>query len=53
MKQNYIKPQTTVLELEVAEMMATSFIDYTSEIASDEYEVLSNKRRGSWGNLWE
>ena len=53
MKQNYIKPQTTVLELEVAEMMATSFIDYTTEKANDEYEVLSNKRRGSWGNLWE
>ena len=53
MKQNYIKPETTVQEIEAADMLAASFLEYTDEKASNELEALSNDRRGSWGDLWD
>lgn len=52
MKQNYITPETTVQEIEAAEMLAVSSLEYTDEKASNEHEALSNDRRGSWGDLW-
>ena len=53
MKQNYIAPQTTQIEVEPAEMLAVSSIQYTSQTASKDHEALSNNHRGTWGNLWE
>ena len=53
MKQEYITPETNVVEIEVAEILAVSSIDYTDKKADDEYDALSNNRRGLWGNLWE
>ena len=50
MKELYIQPQTEVVEVETAELLALSVSD---EQASSEEDVLAGKRRGTWGNLWE
>ncbi len=54
-KKEYIKPQIEVLALEAeAQMMTTSpntRPGFGGGEASDG-EVLSNGRRGTWGNLW-
>lgn len=52
MKQEYEAPEIEVVDVEVEDMLAVSSIGYTSGKASDEYEALSNKRRGRWGDLW-
>ena len=52
MKQEYVAPEIEVVDVEVEDMLAVSSIGYTSGKASDEYEALSNKRRGKWGDLW-
>lgn len=51
-KQIYVAPETMVLDIEPAEMLAVSSIEHTSDKADKDYEALSNDRRGSWGNLW-
>ena len=56
-KKKYIKPLVEIVELDIEMMIATSGeenleIEYTDEDASEEYEVLVNKRRGVWGDLW-
>lgn len=56
-KKKYIKPLVEIVELDIEMMIATSGeenleIEYTDEEASEEYEVLVNKRRGVWGDLW-
>ena len=53
MKQNYITPETILIEVEPAEMLAVSSIQYTSQTASNNHEALGNNHRGTWGNLWE
>ena len=52
MKQEYVAPEIEEVDVEVVEMLAVSSIGYTSGKASDEYEALSNRRRGRWGDLW-
>ena len=55
-KKEYIKPAMEVMSIEVeAQMMTAS--QYTqpgfgSGEADGEGEVLTNRRRGEWGNLW-
>lgn len=53
MKQEYVAPEIEVVDVEVEEMLAVSSIGYTTGKASEEYEALSNKRRGKWGDLWD
>ncbi len=53
MRMMYIKPTAQVVEAEAADMLAVSSVDYTdTEKASNEYESLAGKRRGTWGDLW-
>lgn len=52
-KEQYIQPQIVVVECECNVMLAASELKYTDESADENLGVLSNKRRGSWGNLWE
>ena len=56
MKKAYIKPGMEVLTIEAAEIIATSVpqigIIKPGEDGTTGEEILSNKRRGKWGNLW-
>lgn len=59
MKQTYIKPKTTVIGMEPVSMIATSNptpnigIVKPGEEGGSGSEILSNDRRGSWGDLWK
>ena len=53
MKKDYIAPDIHIIYVEPVEMLAASSIGYTDEKASNDYEALTNERRGSWGDLWE
>ena len=50
MKELYIQPHTEVVEVETEKMLALSLSD---EQASSNEDVLTNRRRGTWGDLWE
>lgn len=50
MKELYIQPRTEVVEVETEGMLALSVSD---EQASSSEDVLTNGRRGSWGDLWD
>ena len=52
MKKKYITPEMDVVEIEAAEMLAVSSVGYTDKEASNDYEALTNDRRGNWGDLW-
>lgn len=50
-KKEYVSPSIEVIEMETKEeMLALSVFD--DKTADPNEEVLSNKRRGKWGNLW-
>lgn len=48
----YIKPEIEVMEVEAADMLAVSSIGHTTDEANDQFEALTNNRRGKWGDLW-
>ena len=51
-KKQYIKPTMEVVEMEVATpMLAESNV--TVLPGEEGEEQLSNRHRGSWGNLWD
>ena len=50
MKKNYISPAVTEINIEAEAMIAASLGYIDTEFDSE--EQLSDKRRGSWGNLW-
>ena len=56
MKKVYIKPEMEILTIEAAEIIATSVpqigIIKPGEDGTTGEEILSNKRRGHWGDLW-
>lgn len=60
-RQTYITPEIEVVEIDYQSMMVAGSneeVDTEIEITDDEYadpdlEVLTNKRRGEWGNLWK
>ena len=52
-KKHYVRPQTVVVKYECNSMLAISNLGYRDESADKDLEVLSKKRRGTWGNLWE
>ena len=51
-KQEYIKPEMMVEELETVEMIASSLEFVDGEYANTKEDQLSAGRRGKWGNLW-
>ena len=51
-KNEYIKPEMEIVEVEGSMMLAISKLGYSDNDADKDLEVLSNDRRGSWGNLW-
>ena len=57
-RRTYITPEIEVVEIEYQSMMAGSEkiddeIEIEEELADPDLEVLTNKRRGEWGNLWK
>lgn len=57
-RRTYITPEIEVVEIEYQSMMAGSEeiddeIEIEDELANPDLEVLTNKRRGEWGNLWK
>ena len=52
MGKDYIKPQMVTIDIEVETiMMQGSFSDVKEGETSDNFD--GNRRRGTWGNLWE
>ncbi|MBR3858670.1 MAG: hypothetical protein IKJ18_01440 [Bacteroidaceae bacterium] len=53
-KKTYIKPEITIIDVDTVEMIAASPIPSIGIDKEGEggTEILSNDRRGSWGNLW-
>lgn len=51
MKKVYVRPLIEIIEMEVEdELLTLSVVD---DIPADpDEEVLANKRRGEWGDLW-
>ena len=49
-KKEYITPETEVIELEPTSMIAASI--GVSDETTDDGAVMSNGRRGNWGDLW-
>jgi hypothetical protein len=57
-KKRYIKPATEELQLELAQMIATSMPLGGNRPADGDSEVLADERdeiveEGVWGNLWD
>ena len=50
-KKQYIAPSMEVVEIELSELLASSIPDIGIE-EGEGTEILSNNRRGRWGNLW-
>ena len=50
-KKAYIAPEMEVMNVDLVEMMATSFV--ADEEGQDHVTTDSRGRRGTWGNLWE
>ena len=56
-KKKYIAPSMEVMDIESVEMIAASvpqigIVDPNDPDGKGE-DILSNKRRGRWGNLWD
>lgn len=50
-KKIYVSPSIEVIEMETKEEILSLSV-YDDRTADPNEEVLSNKRRGIWGNLW-
>jgi hypothetical protein len=50
-KKEYIKPSAEAIEVAVISMMAASAPNIGVE-GGEGSEILSNRHRGEWGNLW-
>ena len=50
-KKKYIAPAMEIAEVEMVSMIATSI--GVSDETTDDDAVMSNGRRGTWGNLWD
>ena len=49
-KKEYITPEIEVVDLDLPQMLAASSIEVNPGESGT--EQLSNRRRGTWGNLW-
>lgn len=52
MKKEYIKPEMVVEEIVLETMLLADSIIPGEDGEVGEGDILSNDRRGSWGNLW-
>ena len=50
-KKLYIAPAMEISEIEMVAMLAASVL--VSDKTTEDDAVMSNDRRGSWGNLWD
>ena len=50
-KKKYIAPAMEIAEIEMVSMLAASI--GVSDDTTDNDAVMSNRRRGKWGNLWD
>ncbi|MBO5922387.1 MAG: hypothetical protein J6Q48_08395 [Bacteroidaceae bacterium] len=50
---NYEKPAALAVNVTGIEIIATSGLKYTNESADKNHQVLTNKHRGDWGNVWK
>lgn len=50
-KKKYIAPAMEIAEVEMVSMIATSI--GVSDETTDDDAIMSNDRRGEWGNLWD
>ena len=50
-KKAYIAPQMEVTEIDTVQMLAASAGDIPV-VDGEGSDILSNRRRGTWGNLW-
>ena len=51
MKKEYITPSMEVTEIETASLLAASV--GVSDDTTDDDAIMTNDRRGDWGNLWD
>lgn len=51
-KKEYIKPSAEVVEIETVQLLAASAEDIPV-VDGEGTDILSNDRRGKWGNLWD
>ena len=49
-KKIYIAPAMEITEIEMVTMLAASVL--VSDKLTEDDAVMSNRRRGTWGNLW-
>ncbi len=49
-KKIYIAPAKEITEIEMVTMLAASVL--VSDETTEDDAVMSNRRRGTWGNLW-
>lgn len=49
----YEKPTASAVNVTSTEIIATSGLKYTNESADKNHQVLTNKHRGDWGNVWQ
>ena len=50
-KKKYIAPFMEIAEIEMVKMLAASASDIPV-VDGEGSDILSNRRRGTWGNLW-
>ena len=50
---NYEKPNAFVISIATNGIIATSDLKYSGESADKNYDVLSGKHRGQWGDVWK
>ena len=50
-KKKYIAPAMEIAEIEMVSMIAASAPDIPV-VDGEGTDILSNRRRGTWGNLW-
>ena len=51
-KKKYIAPSMEIVEIEMVSMIAASNQFDITDTETDKGAELSNRRRGTWGNLW-
>ena len=52
-KKPYINPDMEVITIETSHMLTASDSVEVFDKTTEDDAVMSNRRRGSWGNLWD
>jgi hypothetical protein len=51
-KDTYIAPQMEVIDIGTVQMLAASIQVGVFDDVTEDNAVMTNRRRGTWGNLW-